>query len=133
MDKVVVGNLDMFKTMSITALLQKGINLDPNIISSYDILKLATVNGAKMLKLDDKIGTIKVGYKADLVILSLDKIYTNPVTDAISNIVYNCDASVVDTTIINGNILYLDKKLCIDIDENTVISKVNDISKRILQ
>ncbi len=127
------SNMDMFKTMGITALLQKGINKNPKAITAYDVLKLATVNGAKMLKLEDKIGMIKEGLKADLILLDLKRIDLCPQTDAISQIVYNGTGDMVVTTIINGDILMQDKKLMLpNILEKDIMEKVEDIVKRIM-
>lgn len=126
-------NLDMFKTMGLTALLQKGIAKDPKAIDAYTVLKLATVNGAKMLGLDDKIGMIKEGMKADVVILDLGRIDLCPKTDAISEIVYNGTGNIVETTIVNGEVLMLEKKLLVgNMSEAEIIEKIESIAKRIM-
>ena len=49
------SNLDMFETMKFTGLLQKGVFEEPKNMDSYEILKMATICGAKALKVDDKI------------------------------------------------------------------------------
>lgn len=127
------SNLDMWRTMGITALLQKGLNKDPKAINAYEVLKLATVNGAKMLKLEDKIGVIKEGFKADVVILNIDRIELCPKTDVVSQIIYNGTGDMVETTIVNGEILMLDKKLILDdISEKDIIEKIEQIAKRIM-
>ncbi len=128
------GNIDMFKTMGYTALLQKGLNKDPKAIDSYEVLKLATVNGAKMLQLDDKIGMIKEGLKADLIILDTDRIELSPSIDIISQIVYNGTGDMVSETIVNGNILMRDKKMMIgEISEKDIKEKIEEIAIRIFK
>lgn len=127
------GNMDMFRTMGYAALLQKGLNKDPKSIDSYEVLELATVNGAKMLQLENKIGMIKEGLKADILILSLDKIELSPTRDPVSQIVYNGTGDMVTTTIVNGNILMKDKKLMLDnIDEENIKIKIEEIANRII-
>lgn len=66
------SNLDMFDTMKFAALLQKGVFEEPKNMDSYEILKMATINGAKALGLEEKIGTIEEGKEADIIILDLD-------------------------------------------------------------
>ena len=73
------SNLDMFETMKFTALLQKGINEDPEDLPAYEVLKMATINGAKTLMLEDKIGSIDIGKSADIIVLSLNNVLTQPI------------------------------------------------------
>lgn len=123
-------NLDMFETMKYTALLQKGLHKDPKLFPAYEILKLATINGAKALHLDKYIGSIEINKKADIIILNLNDIKLSPLNDIISEIVYNVKSNNVETTIINGNILMLNHKLQNDI-ESEIITKCEDIINRI--
>ena len=117
--------------MSIVDLLQKGIYQNPEVISSYDVLKMATINGAKALGMDDLVGSIEVGKKADIIILDLNKIETSPTPDIITQVVHNVLPENVDTTIINGEILMENNKLLLDINENELIEKVNSIINRL--
>ena len=124
------NNLNMFYHMSIVDLLQKGIYQNPEVISSYDVLKMATINGAKALGMDDLVGSIEVGKKADIIILDLNKIETSPTPDIITQVVHNVLPENVDTTIINGEILMENNKLLLDIIENELIEKLNSIINR---
>lgn len=109
------NNLDMFETMKIAGLIQGGIHENEERISAKDVIKMATINGAKILGMEDKIGSIEKGKKADLIIIdiskSLDNIKMIPNNDVISNLVYNTDGRNVVTTIVNGNILMENRKL----------------------
>lgn len=105
------SSLDMFETMKFTALLQKGINEEPKQMPAYDILKMATINGAKALRQENRIGSIKEGKKADIIILNLENNpITTPINDVFADIVYNAKGYNVETTIINGQILMENKK-----------------------
>ena len=123
------NNLNMFYHMSIVDYLQKGIYEDPTIMSSYDVLKMATINGAKALGLEDKIGSIEIGKLADLVILDLNDISTLPNINIISNIVHNA-INNVDTVIVDGNVLLKNKEFKIDVNTKEIADKVNDIVRR---
>lgn len=105
------SSLDMFETMKFTALLQKGINESPKQMPAYEIIKMATINGAKALRKENEIGSIRVGKKADLIILNLDNPVVMPVNDIFATIVYNAKGYNVETTIINGKILMENKKI----------------------
>ena len=70
---------------------------------------MATINGAKLLQLDNKIGSIEVGKDADIILVNieekLDNITMLPNLNEIANLVYNTSGRNVDTTIVKGNIL----------------------------
>lgn len=125
------NNMNLFYHMSLVDLLQKGFYKDPTVFSSYNVLKMATINGAKALGLDDEIGSIEVGKKADIIILDLNKTLTYPNVDLITNIVHNVDSSNIDTTIINGEILYQNHKLNILVDEINLHNKIDEIIARL--
>lgn len=132
MGKEVVAVLTCSKLWKFAGLLQKGITEQPDIIDSYDVLKMATINGAKALRLDSQIGSIEEGKKADLIIINMDRITAVPENDLLSQIVYNTNGEDVETTIVNGKILMLEKQLQINgINEKDVINKCEEIIKRI--
>lgn len=123
------SNLDLFETMKYTALLQKGILEDAKQLPAYEVLKMATINGAKALTLEEKVGSIEEGKQADIIILELNNALTNPINDLCSNIVYNVKPDNIITTIINGNIVMEDKK--IKQNEIEVFEKCQEIINRI--
>ena len=105
------SSLDLFEAMKFTALLQKGINENPKLLPAYEIIKMATINGAKALKKENEIGSIKEEKKADIIILDMENPVITPINDIFSAIVYNTKGTDVDTTIINGKILMENKKI----------------------
>ena len=123
--------LDMFDEMRTCAYLQKLKYEDPTIIKAYDVLKMATIEGAKVLGLDKKIGTIEIGKKADLIIINLDQHHLWPQNDICTNLVYSANGEDVLTTIVDGKILMKDRKL-MDIDEEDLMDKVKELSNNLL-
>ena len=124
------SNLDLFETMKYTALLQKGIQEDATLLPAYEVLKMATINGAKALGLESKIGSLEVGKKADLIVLDLqNNAVTNPINDLCSDIVYNAKGSNVMTTIINGEVVMENRKVCYPKQE--IYEKCKKIIERI--
>ncbi|MCI9016594.1 MAG: amidohydrolase [Clostridia bacterium] len=123
------SSLDLFEVMKYTSLLQKGIQENPKVIPSYEVLKMATINGAKALNLDSEIGSIKEGKKADIIILNLEDVLTKPINNIFSQIVYNVKGTNVETVIINGEIIMENRKL--KESEEKIYKKVEEIIKRI--
>ncbi len=121
------NNLDMFEAMKVAALSQGGIYENEKFINSRDVLKMATINGAKLLGLDKEIGSIEEGKKADLIIVDiapkLDNIKMVPNNDVISNLVYNIEGRNVETTIVNGEILMENRKF-VNLNVEKIIEKM---------
>jgi len=100
------NRLDMFAEMRLAALLAKGANEDPAALPAHQALEMVTVNAAKALGLDDKIGTIEVGKKADLVAVKLNDITISPCYDPVSHLVYTCGREHVTHTWVAGELRY---------------------------
>ena len=125
--------MNLFYHMSLLDNLQKGKYKDPTVMSSYEVLKIATINGAYALGMEKEIGSIEVGKKADMIILSLEDIELFPYPNLINQIVHNAWYHTVDTTIINGKILMENKKLNIDVDLEELKNKIIKIRNRLLK
>lgn len=124
------NNLDMFETLRTACLIQGGIHENEDRLTSKDAIKMATINGAKLLKIDDKVGSIEEGKDADIILVdmsqSLDNITKLPNNDIISNLVYNTCGRDVDTTIVKGNILMEARRLK-NINIEGIIEKIHKI------
>ena len=125
------NSLDMFLEMKMVNYIQKIINADSTLISAYETLQMATINGAKLLNMEDKIGSIKTGKKADIIILNGKNIHLNPINDVYSSIVYSANGADVIYTIINGKIIMKNRKL-LTIDERKTLKECNLIAKKLL-
>ena len=123
------SNLDLFETMKLTALLQKGIYENPKKMSAYEVLEMAKINGAKTLGLEE-IGSIKQGKKADIIIINLNEVIQKPINNIFAELVYNVKGVNVETTIVGGNILMENRKLE-KIDEKSIYNECNRIICRI--
>ena len=98
-------NLDMFEEMHICSLIHKGLAKDPTVLSAWDVIDMATKNGAKALGMDDT-GEIAVGKKADLCVVDLDRFHLTPCLDIPNLIVNSMHASDVAMTIVDGRVVY---------------------------
>lgn len=100
------NRLDMFTEMRLAALLAKGVTGDATAVSAHQALEMATINGAKALGLDDKIGSIEVGKLGDLVAVKLDDLNMLPCFDVISHLVYVAEREQVSHVWVNGDLKY---------------------------
>lgn len=112
------NNLDMFEEMASAARLQKIASRDPKALSARDVLEMATISGARCLGLEDKIGTIEVGKRADIIVVDLRQARTQPVYSVESTLVYASSGDDVVTTIVDGKVLMLNRRmLTLNVDE----------------
>ncbi len=98
------NNLNMFEEMHLAGIIHKAVNDSAVVINAHEVLKMATVNGARALGLKN-IGKIEEGYTADIVLIDTDKPHFYPRHSMLSNIVYSAQGSDVDTVIVNGEVL----------------------------
>lgn len=125
------NNLDLIEELKTASLLQKVSTLDPNVLNSHEAVAMGTIKGAEALGLDDEIGSIEVGKKADIILI--DTNCANMVPDSstlTSNVIYSANGSNVDTTICNGKILMENKKLTV-LDEQEVYDKAREAIKKL--
>jgi 5-methylthioadenosine/S-adenosylhomocysteine deaminase len=116
------NSLDLFETMKIGALLQKHAYLDPTVLSAYEALKMATLDGARAVGLEKDVGSLEVGKKADVILVDLAKPHLTPLHDIYSTIVYSARAADVDTVIVDGKILMQNRQVR-SLDEQAVMEK----------
>jgi 5-methylthioadenosine/S-adenosylhomocysteine deaminase len=125
------NNLDMVEEMASAARLQKVTRNDPKAISAREVLRLATIGGAQVLGLADRIGTLERGKRADIVIVDLQTVRSQPVYSVESAIVYAASGSAVVTTIVDGKILMRRGEL-LTLDEDEVIAKAQEYRDKVL-
>ena len=99
------NRLDMLREMQTAAILHKGVNRDPACITARDVLPLATKNGAIAQRRFD-CGEIKIGNRADLVLLDRSSLHNLPVFDDYAMLAYSAERSDVRMTMVDGRILY---------------------------
>ncbi|WP_419885152.1 5'-deoxyadenosine deaminase [Paenibacillus sp. B-A-8] len=127
------NNLDMFNEMRLAAIIQKPQH-GPTTMDARSVFRMATIGGAKAVGMEEKIGSIEVGKKADLVLLNLFNFHTFPSydVDPISRIVYPATRADVETTIIDGEIV-MDRGLLKTVDKEIVLNEANRSIKRLLK
>ena len=101
------NNLNMIEEMRFFNLLQKAKYLDPTVITPKQTLYAATRAGAIAQRRED-CGLIKEGFKADLTVMDVDKVYMRPVYDLLNNLIYSASGNDVVLTMVDGKVLYKD-------------------------
>ncbi len=124
------NNMDMIEVMANAARLQKVASLDPKILGAREVLKMATIGGAKVLGLDDKIGTLEAGKRADVIVIDLRHAKTQPVYSVESAVVYAATGDDVVDTICDGRILMRDKKV-LTIDVAPTLAKAKEYRDKV--
>lgn len=123
------NRLDMFTEMRTASLLQKAI-CGSQTLPALTALRMATIYGATALGLADQIGSVEVGKRADLQLLNLNQLHLTPQPDLVSTIVYAAETSDVETVIIDGRIVMLERQL-MTLDEQSVIAQARSEAGRI--
>lgn len=124
------SNLDMFDEMKFAALLSKGVFENAGNMDSYEVLKMATINGAKALGVADKIGSVEEGKGADLIMVDLESVCSQPTGNVFADLVYNAKGSNVKMTMIGGRVVMRDGEVA-GIDKKALYSKCTEIIERI--
>ena len=125
-------DLDIIGEISTAAKLHKGYNLDPTVLNARQALKMATIEGAKAIRKEDKLGSLEIGKNADIVLIDVEDPHLQPLFDPYTQIVYSSNGKDVDTVIINGEIKVLNKKVLV-LDKDELIEKANYWKNKVLE
>jgi 5-methylthioadenosine/S-adenosylhomocysteine deaminase len=126
------STLDMFEEIKAATWLQKLDHGDPTALPASLALRMATIESAKLLKIDSEVGTLEVGKKADIILIDLNKPHLLPLHNVESALAYCVNGADVDTTIVNGKVLMRQRKL-LTINEEVLFKQVTARAKRIVE
>jgi 5-methylthioadenosine/S-adenosylhomocysteine deaminase len=124
------NDLDMFREMGTAAKLHKVIRMDPTVMDAKTVLKMATINGARVLGLENRIGSIEPGKFADIIIVDIKKPHHTPMYNCYSQLVYSASGSDVKTSIIGGRIIMHEREL-LHVDLPSIMYEVKKIAQTI--
>ena len=124
------NSLNMFSEMNAAGMVYKGASRQAQCIDAADVLKMATLNGAKAIGREGELGIIKEGAIADLILISLNEPQFIPANSIISGLVYSSTGSEVDTVLVDGKVL-MENKTLMTIDEHKVYNEIRKIAARL--
>ena len=124
------NDVDMMEEMDLAAKLQKVATMDPKALPAEQAFAMATIIGARALKLDNIIGSIEKGKRADLITIRLDAPHAVPIYNVYSQLVYALKASDVSDVMVNGREIVHDRKM-LTLDQPTVMEKAAEYQERI--
>ena len=116
--------------MNFASLVYKGDEKKAKCVDASEVVKFATINGAKALQMEGEIGEISEGALADIIVLDLEVPEFVPRNDLVSALCYSANGSEVVTTIVNGEVLMEDKKI-LTFNESEVFEKCTEIAERL--
>lgn len=120
---------DMFREMHLAGILHKGASLNAGAVGAEEVLEMATKNGAKALGLENDIGSLEVGKKADFVVVGTNGLYSAPYDEEqildggvgpVTTVVYSCTGADVEMVVVDGEVLVQGGKL-VKMDEGEIL------------
>ena len=117
---------DIIKEMQVGMLLTRAVN-PGRFIGTSSMLKMATIEAARALRMEDEIGSIEIGKRADLVVVDLSDSRQSPSGDPVAAVVNTCSASDVTMTMVDGVVRYEKSRWHVELDVARDIARVIEI------
>lgn len=125
------NNLNLFEEMHLAALLQKWVRRNPEALPAREVLRMATIRGARALGLESEIGSLEVGKRADVIVIDAAQPHLSPRHDAVALLVYSAQAADVSMVLVDGRVLLEDRKFT-TIDEESLLALAERQTQRLL-
>ena len=125
------NDLDLWIAIRLAGYMQKTVAKDPSVLPAVDLVRMATINGAKALQLDHIIGSLEVGKRADLIVLDADSPSLTPSFEPHTTIATCVTRADVRHVLVDGQVVVRDRE-CLTIDRESAISKVRALGKQVL-
>ncbi|KAE8378652.1 hypothetical protein BDV26DRAFT_261293 [Aspergillus bertholletiae] len=122
---------DLLQEMKLAGIIHKSISYDPTAVPAESVLEMATINGARALGLEDHIGSLEIGKKADFVAIDTRRIHLQPWFNPVSAVVYTATGRDVDIVVVDGKMLVRDGEL-LTMDEQEIIREAQRRSQEVV-
>ena len=137
------NQVDLWRTLSYAANMQRLKNSDRTIMIPEQVIEMATMGGAKALHMEDQIGSLEVGKKADIIIIETQSANMMPSYDPYATLVYQANPSNVNTTIVNGKVIMENREMqTVELDDirasvdqfkNDIAAFAKELSKKAIK
>jgi 5-methylthioadenosine/S-adenosylhomocysteine deaminase len=124
------NDVDMLEEMDLAAKLQKVSSGDPTALPAEQAFAMATILGARALKMDQQIGSVEAGKRADIISIRLDVPNAAPLYNVYSQLVYSLKASDVGDVMVNGRIIVRNRRM-LTIDDKAVLAKAEEYRAKV--
>jgi 5-methylthioadenosine/S-adenosylhomocysteine deaminase len=115
------NDLDLMREMDLAAKLQKITKMDPRALTARQAIEMATIGGARAIHMDNAIGSLEPGKKADVIVLDLDAPHAVPLYELYGQIVYSLKAGDVRTSVIAGRVVMKDGR-ALTLDQPAIVA-----------
>jgi 5-methylthioadenosine/S-adenosylhomocysteine deaminase len=120
---------NMLEVIKTTAILHKCVHRDATLFPAIDVLKMATIEGARVVGREKEIGSLEVGKKADFFLFNPKNVACVPVADPVASLVYSSNPVAIDTVVIHGKVV-MEKGEVRSVDEKAVIYNLQESACR---
>jgi 5-methylthioadenosine/S-adenosylhomocysteine deaminase len=124
------NDLDMFEAMRTASFLHKLTTHDPRAVGAKAVLEMATIGGARALGLEDRIGSLEPGKRADVIVVNMSSARQTPMYDPVSHLVYATKGDDVQAMVVNGRVLMRGRRV-LTLDEPAVLAEARAIAERV--
>ncbi|KAF7588118.1 hypothetical protein BBP40_006151 [Aspergillus hancockii] len=122
---------DLLQEMKLAGIIHKSLSHDPTAVPAESVLEMATINGARALGLDNRIGSLKIGKKADFVAIDTRRIHLQPWFNPVSAVVYTATGRDVDVVVVDGKVLVRGGEL-VTMDEEEIVREAQRRSQEVV-
>ncbi len=124
------NDLDLWKVIRMAAILHRGVHRNPTLTPARQVLRMVTTDAAKALGMDDRIGSLEAGKRADIILVDLHRPHLVPLFDVYSLLTYAAGREDVSTVLVNGSVVVRDRKL-LSANEADTMASVREIAAQI--
>ncbi|MBU4074899.1 MAG: amidohydrolase [Proteobacteria bacterium] len=126
------NDLDLFGEMRMAAMLHKVFSADPTVMTAVKVVEMATSGGARVLGMEDRIGSVIPGKEADIILVDMKRPHLTPLYNPFSHLVYAASGADVVASIIGGRIVMKDRRL-LRLNLAAIMQEVRRIGKQVVQ
>jgi len=123
---------DILQEMKLAGIVHKAVSFDPTAVPAEEVLEMATINGARALGLEELVGSLEVGKKADFVAINMKRVGLQPWFSPVSAVVYAATGSDVDLVVVDGKVLVEEGKL-MTMGEEEIIAEAQKRSREVVE
>jgi 5-methylthioadenosine/S-adenosylhomocysteine deaminase len=120
------STIDFFEEMRVGLLIQRGIRGEQGFFTAEEFVRMATLDGARALKIDDRVGSLEPGKRADIIAVDLSKSYQVPTQNPYGALVHTCNQEDVLMTMVEGRMLF-DRGRFLTLDPEAMSERVEQL------